>query len=195
VSARPVGERGGTVDDAAEKAEGPAEPSAPSHESAVDALLRQVDEPRMAAAPVPAPVPVPAPAPVPSLRTARLIASQGRAAKIAWRGSSEAIDAVVAPEVDPQLVARAAARSDAVLVEHAPNERPLIVGVVQTRIPDEVEINARVIRLNAEHEILLRSGTGAVRIREDGDIEIVGSRIAASSRGLFRLVGRILRLN
>ena len=34
-----------------------------------------------------------------------------------------------------------------------------------------------------------------MRIREDGDVEIVGSRIAAMSRGLFRLVGRVLQLN
>mgnify|MGYP000741516851 CR=1 FL=1 len=27
------------------------------------------------------------------------------------------------------------------------------------------------------------------------DIEVVGSRISAASRGLFRLVGRMLRLN
>jgi hypothetical protein len=43
--------------------------------------------------------------------------------------------------------------------------------------------------------VLRVAGRGAIRIRGDGDIEIVGSRISAASRGLFRLVGRILRLN
>jgi hypothetical protein len=48
--------------------------------------------------------------------------------------------------------------------------------------------------LEGEREILLRSGRGAIRIREDGDIEVVGSRISAASRELFRIVGRLLRL-
>ena len=49
--------------------------------------------------------------------------------------------------------------------------------------------------IEAEREILIRSGRGAMRIREDGDIEVVGSRISTMSRGLFRIVGRVLRLN
>ncbi|MEZ4311015.1 MAG: hypothetical protein R3F14_23480 [Polyangiaceae bacterium] len=43
--------------------------------------------------------------------------------------------------------------------------------------------------------MLLRAGRAALRLREDGDVELVGSRISAASRGLFRIVGRILRLN
>jgi len=30
---------------------------------------------------------------------------------------------------------------------------------------------------------------------EDGDVEVVGSRILTMSRGLFRILGRVLRLN
>ncbi len=51
------------------------------------------------------------------------------------------------------------------------------------------------VHIEGEREVLLRPGSGAVRVREDGDIEIMGSRIGAASRGLFRLVGRILWLN
>jgi hypothetical protein len=70
-----------------------------------------------------------------------------------------------------------------------------VVGVLQTRIPRELTLKADKIHIDARHELLLRSGRGAMRIRQDGDVELVGSRISAMSRGLFRLVGRVLRLN
>ena len=69
------------------------------------------------------------------------------------------------------------------------------MGVLRSRQPEKLVLRASVIEIEAEQELLLRSGKGAMRIREDGDIEVVGSRISAASRGLFRLVGRMLRLN
>jgi hypothetical protein len=82
-----------------------------------------------------------------------------------------------------------------VLVEIDPILGPLVVGVVQRRVPAKVEIRGETVVIEAEREILLRTGRGAMRIREDGDIEVVGSRISTMSRGLFRIVGRVLRLN
>jgi hypothetical protein len=80
-----------------------------------------------------------------------------------------------------------------VLVEEGPP--PLVVGVLQTRRPRELKLRAGTVTIEGEQEVLIRAGRAAIRLREDGDIEIVGSRISAASRGLFRLVGRILRLN
>ncbi len=57
------------------------------------------------------------------------------------------------------------------------------------------ELSAGTVTIEGEREVMIRAGRSAIRLREDGDIEIVGSRISAASRGLFRLVGRILRLN
>ena len=70
-----------------------------------------------------------------------------------------------------------------------------MVGVLQTRSPREIHLKAAVVHIEGDEEVLIRSGRAALRIRQDGDVEIVGSRIHAASRGLFRLVGRILRLN
>ena len=39
------------------------------------------------------------------------------------------------------------------------------------------------------------SAVGLADVDEDGDVEMVGSRIVSMSRGLYRLVGRVLRLN
>jgi hypothetical protein len=136
------------------------------------------------------------PAPVaPALRTARVVAVNGNEAQIAYRGRGAPVTAVIDEGVDRALVTRAMAGNEAVLVEVDPEVGPVIVGVVQTRIPDEVEIKARKVVLDADEELLLRAGRGALRIREDGDVELVGSRISTLSRGLFRIVGRVLRLN
>ncbi|WP_437947481.1 hypothetical protein WME98_43040 [Sorangium sp. So ce296] len=130
-----------------------------------------------------------------AMRTARVAAVAGRQARIVVRGAAGQVEALVAPEVDPDVIADAHARGDAVLVELCEGEPPLIVGALTTQRPKALHLKAGTITIEGEQELLLRSGRGAVRIREDGDIEVVGSRISAASRGLFRIVGRLLRLN
>jgi hypothetical protein len=132
---------------------------------------------------------------VPSLRTARLVALDGRRATIAWRGGTEPVKAELAAEVEEALLALALRNRDSVLVEVGEGERPVVVGVMPTRLPREMHIAADKILVEAAQEVVLRAGRAALRLREDGDVELVGSRISAASRGLFRIVGRVLRLN
>jgi hypothetical protein len=129
------------------------------------------------------------------MRTARPVEVRGRAVELAVRGVEGVVSAELGPGVSAELVARAAKQGDAVVVECPPDGPPLVVGVLATRIPEEIAIRARKVLIEADQELCLRSGRGAMRIRQDGDVELVGSRIAAMSRGLFRLVGRVLRLN
>jgi hypothetical protein len=129
------------------------------------------------------------------LRTARLVSLEGRKAKIELRYAPAELDASLAPEVERELIEEAAANKDAVLVELDGEHEPLIVGVVQTRRPREVRVTGDKVVVEGSREVLLRAGRAALRLREDGDVELVGSRISAASRGLFRIVGRILRLN
>jgi hypothetical protein len=131
----------------------------------------------------------------PPLRTARVVSLQGGGVQIAWRGRREVIEAELDDGVDAELVKQAMDAGDRVLVEIDPTVGPVVVGVVQRRIPTKMEIRGETVVIEAEREILLRTGRGAMRIREDGDIEVVGSRISTMSRGLFRIVGRVLRLN
>ncbi len=146
-------------------------------------------------------VPTPEAAPAPSrpaevgMRTARVVGVSGRRVKIALRGQAAPVDAVVAPEVDPGVVADALESGDSVLVELCEGETPLVVAALHTRRPREIRLKATTIQIEGEEEVLVRAGRGALRIRSDGEIEVVGSRISAASRGLFRIVGRILRLN
>ena len=138
---------------------------------------------------------VAAPQPAPSggaLRVARVLSVTKGAALVEWRGGAQ-VPALLAPGVDASLIEQAAADREVVLVEEG--TPPLVVGVLQTRPPREIRLKAGSVTLEGEREVLIRAGRAAIRLREDGDIEIVGSRISAASRGLFRLVGRILRLN
>lgn len=132
---------------------------------------------------------------VPGLRSARLVALEDRRATVTLRGRTEPVEAEIAPEVEEALLALALRNRDGVLVEVGEGERPVVVGVLQTRLPREVHLAADEIHFEAARELVLRAGRAALRLREDGDVELVGSRISAASRGLFRLVGRILRLN
>jgi hypothetical protein len=131
----------------------------------------------------------------PGLRTARLIALDGRTARVALRGAREEIAVPIAPEVEREILEDAAARKDAVLVEIGEDGGALVVGVLQTHRPSEIHVTGEKIVIEGSREVLLRAGRAALRLREDGDVELVGSRISAASRGLFRIVGRILRLN
>lgn len=130
-----------------------------------------------------------------TVRTARVVQVLGRTAMVSFRGKSAPIEATLAPEVEREVIVDACTNGDNVLVEVEPGLEPLVVGVLQTRRPREVHIKAETVHIEGEKEVLLKSGRGALRIREDGDIELVGSRISAASRGLFRIVGRLLRLN
>jgi hypothetical protein len=126
------------------------------------------------------------------LRAARLVSLDGGAALIEWRGGAR-VGAVVASGLELELLEQVVEDGGMVLVEAGPPA--LVVGVLQTRRPRELKLSAGTVTIEGEHEVMIRAGRAAIRLREDGDIEIVGSRISAASRGLFRLVGRILRLN
>lgn len=174
-------------------------------DSRLDELLEKVDAPR----PEPAANPAREPAvragavalPAAVLRTAVAVAVAGRCAQVRVRGLAEPFSAVLDAGVSAELVEQAAQRGDRVLLEQVDGADPVVVGVVQTHaphdnaVPEELSLKAKRIVIEGEQEVLLRSGRGAMRVRQDGDVELVGSRISAMSRGLFRLVGRVLRLN
>ena len=129
------------------------------------------------------------------MRTARVVSIDRDGAMLMLRGVTTPVFAEIGPEVEDELLRDARENGQSVLVEISPGLPPVVVGVVQTRAPRELTIRANRVTIEADEEVLLRSGRGAVRLRSDGDIEVIGSRISAASRGLFRIVGRMLRLN
>jgi hypothetical protein len=130
-----------------------------------------------------------------AMRTAAVIGVVDQRVSLEVRGVEGPVMGELAPGVSSEVVAQAAENGDSVVLECVPDAPPLVVGVLQTRIPETLKLRAKKLHLEGDEEVLVRSGLGAMRIRRDGDVELVGSRIAAMSRGLFRLVGRVLRLN
>jgi hypothetical protein len=139
--------------------------------------------------------PEPLVVPITGLRTARVTMVDRDGAEVLFAGDATPRRVEIASDVDREVVQEAFESGDRVLCEPDARGQPIIVGVVRARKPDTVRISARKIEIEGEEEVLVRSGKGAFRLREDGDVELVGSRISAASRGLFRLVGRMLRLN
>jgi hypothetical protein len=171
------------------------EPGVDAGERLQDLLDQVADAPGAELETAPAALPaVTLPANV-ALRTAVPVAIRGRVVTLRCRGVDGELQAELAPGVSRELVAQAIANGDAILLESVGAEAPVVVGIVQSRLPVELTLRARQVHIEADEELLLRSGRGALRIRQDGEVEIVGSRISALSRGLFRLVGRMLRLN
>lgn len=127
--------------------------------------------------------------------SARIVRLKGHTASVLLRGESEPYEAELDEDVDPEIVQEALENGERVMLELDATEEYLVVGVLRSRKPEKLRLTAEVIEIDAERELLLKSGKGAMRIQEDGDVELIGSRISAASRGLFRLVGRMLRLN
>ncbi len=132
---------------------------------------------------------------VPALRTAKLVRLEGGHGAVSFRGDPRVFDAELDAAVEPALLKRALEERQYVLVETLADQKPVVVGVLQTTLPSKLVLSAQQVDIQASERLSLRSGRAALRFRADGDIEIVGSRISAASRGLFKLVGRILRLN
>jgi hypothetical protein len=129
------------------------------------------------------------------LLSAKVVDLRGRSATVQLRGEEGPLDVELDPDVDAAVVAEALENGDRVMVEADEAGELVLVGVLRCRLPEKLKISAETIEIEAEREVVFRSGRAALRLREDGEIDLVGSRISAASRGLFRLVGRMLRLN
>lgn len=166
-------------------------------DTSLDELMNQVADPPVSAAPreqIGAPREGASLAGV-AMRTAVPIGIRDRLVSLKVRGVQGSVVGELAPGVSAEVVALAAENGDSVVLECVPDTPPLVVGVLTTQIPETLTLRAKKVHIEGDEEVLLRSGLGAMRVRRDGDVELVGSRIAAMSRGLFRMVGRVLRLN
>lgn len=173
----------------------------------LDALLAFVPEtdhvPAVpAAAPRATPVPAAAPRPqdsaaalTPGVRSAELLALSDRTARVRLRGREATVDVAVAPEIDADLLKEALRDRQRVLVEWFGEGEPLVVGILQVHKPRQVTIRAEVVDIEASRSLSLRSGRAGLRMESEGEVELLGSRISVASRGLMRVIGRVLRLN
>jgi hypothetical protein len=131
----------------------------------------------------------------PGLHAAELIAQDNKRAQVRLSQEPAPRWIAIADYVEPALLAHASESRQRVLVESDGRGHLCVVGMLQTRIPEVTKLQGRTIEINATDSLTLKSGRAGLRFRADGDVELVGSRISAASRGLLRLVGKALRLN
>jgi len=120
-----------------------------------------------------------------------LLGVNARKAVVSVDGVEE--EASLGAHVDPEFLKLAMAGGEPVLMQQKAGGPLLVLGVVQGRHPSK--LSGERVEVVAETEVVVRSGKSALRLREDGVVDLIGARISASSRGLLRLVGRALRLN
>jgi len=128
------------------------------------------------------------------LRVGFVESRQGMIAQVTLLGSESSESLAIAPHVDGTLIDRAVTDHSLVLLGEW-NNQSTIIGLIQTKLPDHTLISGKNIVIEASEQLTLRSGRAAIALRSDGALEMMGTRIAATSRGVFRLIGRALRLN
>jgi hypothetical protein len=131
----------------------------------------------------------------PGLHAAELLTKDNKRAHVRLTQEPSPRWVPIADFVDNALLEHARTTRQFVLVESDGRGHLSVVGMLQTQLPQVTRLTGRTIELEATESLTLRSGRAGVRLRSDGDVEVVGSRISAASRGLLRLVGRALRLN
>jgi hypothetical protein len=130
----------------------------------------------------------------PGLHIGSLVSVTGRSAIVALDGREH--EAALAEHVEVEFLRAALDAAEPVLLQSVRGPGLTIMGVLQGlqgRFPSRL-VGDRVL-VTGESEVVVRSGKSALRLREDGVVDLIGARISASSRGLLRLVGRALRLN
>lgn len=162
-------------------------PSVTQTDHPIDELLARTE-----VAPTFAPAPLARPLGVAS---ARLVGVQGASARVRFRGDLADSSVRIAPEVDRGLLELAARTGESVLVETSADGVAYVIGMLQTRPVGDLLLQASTITLAATKDITLVAGRAALRLRENGHVELVGTRISTISSGVLKLVGRLLRLN
>ena len=96
-------------------------------------------------------------------------------------------------------------REVALLFEFGDRSRPLIIGLIHERSPSPAreapsgalspQFSANRIVFDATQEIVLKTKQAKLVLRQNGDVEIQGTRIVSRARVLQKLLAPMLKLN
>src|SRR5262249_25471510 len=76
--------------------------------------------------------------------------------------------------------------------------RPLIVGRVRERVPDngiEISVRGRRFTVEAEEDVELRCGDAKVRISRDGKVVVLGNDVVSRARRGNKIKGGTVNIN
>jgi hypothetical protein len=108
--------------------------------------------------------------------------------------------ATLDPSVHPSVIATAIARSERIVVEGCEGAW-LIVGALRTSPTpgieegEEYEIRAGRVKIRAQHEFTVASGSAAFAVRAYGAVETFAEQITTRASAVHKIIGRMLHLN
>jgi hypothetical protein len=111
-----------------------------------------------------------------------------------------AIQARLAPEVDPVVIRRAVERHEH-LIAQPDGAKWVVLGVLRNcatpgiDVGDDYTIEARRVRVKAEHELTLTAGVARIALASLGRIESIAHYITARATAVHKIIGRAIELN
>jgi hypothetical protein len=96
--------------------------------------------------------------------------------------------------------ARAAVGREVVLlIDPRPGRAPVLMGFLETALPEATELEARVdgrrVELDGRDEIVLKCGQASITLRRNGRIVIRGAQVETHAAGLNRIKGGSVSIN
>lgn len=116
------------------------------------------------------------------------------------RVAGRSLRAILDDAVDPVVVQGASARGERVIAQVEDGEW-VIIGALRTRPTpgidrgDEYTIEARRVRVVADHEFAVVSGAASLVVRAVGLVETLAENITSRAAGVHKIIGRFINLN
>lgn len=132
----------------------------------------------------------------PTLCLGRVIERAGEAWRVEVDG--RICDATADASVDARLLEECMRDGARVLVEAG--ERAVIAGALVTRravtiaSDNTVTVKARAVTIEGRDEVTLKSAGAFIRMR-DAEVETYGARVLHTARELFKVLGRMVKIN
>lgn len=128
------------------------------------------------------------------LHVAQIVSLDGSSVHVRLNREKNARHARLGESVEADLIREANENGQSVLLDSF-DGKLLVVGILQTKRPQKLTLQAEKVELLGSRSITLKSGRAALELRADGSVELLGTRIAATSRGVMKFIARALRLN